>query len=424
VPELAEIIKNRRLARNWSLKELGAQIGVTPAYVADIEASRRIPSAELKAKIATTLGIPPEELDATDVRLTPDLREWIEERPNLIGLLRSLRSSPESDMLIQRLSRFMRRRTPPKAPAGLLMIWESEVRAIAAEASAWSIETGGDLFGRWNEAPTILLATKAGPNSERNNAHFRLDVDYLRQLSGVLADDWALRYFGDWHSHHRLGLSSPSGGDQKRIVSLAGKNQFTAMAEIIVTLEGTRGEPFVRIHPWLYDLSARNDGPLPLRLKVLPGMSPIRQALISRKSLPEQDLAAWDKVPLRRIRVGSEVAPPALEALSEVDPLTREKTLTHLAEALQGESGDEVEQHITGFGSILVARLKGAEYLAFALSAAWPMTVLDIHRMNRTSGTTEPQKKPTNLAATDVEGIVKAFKAAKASKGSDDNVDN
>jgi hypothetical protein len=327
-------------------------------------------------------------------------------------------------MLIQRLSRFMSRRTPPKAPAGLLMIWESELRAIAAEASAWSIETGGDLFGRWNEAPTILLATKAGPNAERNNAHFRLDVDYLRQLSGVLADDWALRYFGDWHSHHRLGLSSPSGGDQKRIVSLAGRNQFTAMAEIIVTLEGTRGEPFVRIHPWLYDLSIRNDGPSPLRLKVLPGMSPIRQALISRKLLPEQDMAAWEKVPLQRIRVGSEVAPPTLEASSEVDPLTREKTLTHLSEALRSESGDEVEQHTTGFGSILVARLKGAEYLAFALSAVWPMTVLDIHRMNRTSGTTEPQKKPTNLAATDVDGIVKVFKVAKASKEGDHNVDN
>src|SRR6516162_2871524 len=132
--DLAETIKSRRLARNWSLKELGARIGVTPAYVADIEASRRIPSADLKAKIAVALGITAEELDATDVRLTPDLRDWIEERPPLIGLLR---------------------------------IWESELRAIATEASAWSIETGGDLFGRWNEAPTILLATKAGPNAER-----------------------------------------------------------------------------------------------------------------------------------------------------------------------------------------------------------------------------------------------------------------
>jgi transcriptional regulator with XRE-family HTH domain len=424
VAELAEIIKARRLARKWSLRELGAQIGVTPAYVADIEASRRIPSAELKAKIATALGIPSEELDATDVRLTPDLRDWIEERPQLTALLRSLRSSPESDMLIQRLARFMSRRTPPKAPTGLLLIWESELRAITAEASAWSIETGGDLFGRWNEAPTILLATKAGPNAERNSAHFRLDVDYLRQLSGILADDWALRYFGDWHSHHRLGLSSPSGGDQKRILGLAARNQFTAMAEIIVTLEDTRGEPLVRIHPWLYDLSMRNDGPLPLRLKVLPGLSPIRQALITRKVLPEQNLSAWEKVPVQRIRIGSEVAPPALEATSDVDSATREKVLLQLSEALQSESGDDVEHHVTGFGSILVARLKGADYLAFALGAAWPMAVLDVHRMNRTSGRTEPLKKSVNLVAADIPGIVKVYQSAKASKEGDDHVDN
>jgi transcriptional regulator with XRE-family HTH domain len=246
---------------------------VTPAYVADIEAGRRLPSAELKAKLATTLDIPAEDLAALDIRLTTDLRDWIDERPQLIALLRSLRSSPESDMLIQRLARFMNRRSPPKTPSAVLLTWESELRAIAAEASAWSIETGGDLFGRWNEAPIILLATKAGPNAERNNAHFRLDVEYLRQLSETLATDWALRYFGDWHSHHRLGLSSPSGGDQKRIHSIAGRNQFTAMAEIIVTLEDTRGEPIVRIHPWLYDTATAKSGPLPLRLKVLPGLT-------------------------------------------------------------------------------------------------------------------------------------------------------
>lgn len=424
VAELSEIIKNRRLARKWSLRELGSRIGVTPAYVADIEASRRIPSAELKAKIAVALGISSQELEATDVRLTPDLRDWIEERPQLTALLRSLRSSPESDMLIQRLVRFMNRRSPPKVPAGLLLIWESELRAIAAEASAWSIETGGDLFGRWNEAPTILLATKAGPNAQRDDTHFRLDVDYLRQLSGVLANEWELRYFGDWHSHHRLRLSSPSGGDQKRILGLAARNQFTAMSEIIVTLEDTRGEPLVRIHPWLYDLSARSDGPMPLRLKVLPGLSPIRQALISRKAFPEQNFSMWEKVQTHRIRIGSEVAAPTLEATSDVDSVTREKTLMQLAEALQSESGDDIEHHITGFGSILVARLKGEEYLAFALDTAWPMTVLDIHRMNRATGTTESLKKSVHLAATNIPGIIRVFQSAKEGREGNEHVDN
>src|SRR5206468_1852433 len=107
-----------------------------------------------------------------------------------------------------------------------LVIWESELRAIAAETSAWSVETGGDLFGRWRDVPMIQLATKAGPNALRDTAHFRLDVDYLRVLSETLASYWSLRYFGDWHSHHRLGLSSPSGGDRKRILRVASRNQF------------------------------------------------------------------------------------------------------------------------------------------------------------------------------------------------------
>jgi len=160
MPQLAELVKARRSARNWSLRQLGTQIGVTPAYVADIEAGRRLPSSELKERLAAVLEIPMEELDAADSRLTPDLREWIEERPQLTVLLRSLRTMPESDMLIQRLSRLISRRSKPQAPRGFLVIWESELRAIAADANAWSVETGGDLFGRWHDVPTVLLATR------------------------------------------------------------------------------------------------------------------------------------------------------------------------------------------------------------------------------------------------------------------------
>jgi transcriptional regulator with XRE-family HTH domain len=35
--ELGELIKSKRLARKWSLRQLGEEIGVTAAYVADIE---------------------------------------------------------------------------------------------------------------------------------------------------------------------------------------------------------------------------------------------------------------------------------------------------------------------------------------------------------------------------------------------------
>ncbi len=239
-------------------------------------------------------------------------------------------------MLIQRLTRFINRRLPPKAASGFLVTWESELRAIASEASAWSIETGGDLFGRWQDVPTILLATKAGPNAQRDNAHFRLDVEYLRDLSETLATDWALRYFGDWHSHHRLGLSAPSGGDRRRIVNIAGRNRFRAMTEIIVTLEESKHDPTIRIHPWLYEFSSDKNEPLPIRVKVLPGLSPLRQALWARRAFPEQDLFAWEKFSWQRVRIGSDSTPPPLEASWEVDTTTRERTLSQLGGSTTG----------------------------------------------------------------------------------------
>ena len=412
--ELAQLVKSRRLAQGWSLRQLGSHIGVTPAYVADIEAGRRLPSADLKERLSTVLGIPAEELASADSRLTPDLRDWIEERPDLTGLLRLLRTLPESEMLIQRLSRLIRRRSKPQPTRSFLVIWESELRAIAADATAWSVETGGDLFGRWHDVPNVLLVTKAGPAAQRNHAHFRLDVDYLRSLSETMASDWALRYFGDWHSHHRLGLSSPSGGDRRRIVSIAGRNQFPGMAEIIVTIDDARDESIIRIHPWIYDLSSESPAPLSMRVKVLPGLSPLRQALLARKTLPEQDFAAWEKVSLQRIRIGNDAKPPLLEPIPDVDSVTRERTLAQLAEALQGASGEPVEHHTTGFGAIFVAQLTDSYYLAFALGSVWPMPVLEVHRMNRADGSTEPIDAPAGMIAADIPGILQVYQAARA----------
>lgn len=414
---IGELVKSKRLERKWSLRQLATELAVTPAYVADIEADRRLPSSELMGRISAVLEISLENLTAADSRLSTELREWIEERPQLTGLLRSLRTSPEADLLIQRLSRLLNRRVRPQAPRGFLITWESELRAIAAEAAAWSIETGGDLFGRWQDVPTVLLATKAGPAAKRNHAHFRLDVDYLRDLSETLASSWALRYFGDWHSHHRLGLSAPSGGDRRRIISIARRNQFPAMSEIIVTLEEGRGDPTVRIHPWIYDLAGDANNPFPLQVKVLPGISPVRETLLTRGVLPEQSLAAWEGVSLQRIRIGSDAGPPVLEPARDIDNETRQKALLHLATGLQEASGAPVEQHVTGFGCILVVQLHGSHHLAFALASAWPMSVLEVHRLNRESGTTEPLDQPAGLAAIDVPRVIDLYRAAQNSAG-------
>lgn len=303
---------------------------------------------------------------------------------------------------------------PVPATSGVITIWESELRVIAAESAAWAVETGGDLFGRWQGTPTIFLATKAGPNAQRDKAHFRLDVDYLRKLSEPLASDWALRYFGDWHSHHRLGLSAPSSGDRRRIRQVGERNQFPAMAEIIVTTEGSQGEPSIRIYPWLYELTSGCEELTALCVKVLPGISPIRQALIVRSEFPEQELCAWEAVPLDRVRIGDERDPPPLQGQADADGTTRDRTLLHLNEALKQASGNPVEQHSTAFGYIVVAKLQEPLHLAFAIDGRWPMNVLEVHRLNRDAGTTEPINAPDGLTAPNITGIVEMFRDAMA----------
>jgi hypothetical protein len=95
------------------------------------------------------------------------------------------------------------------------------------------------------------------------------------------------------------------------------------MAEIIVTLDGSQSEPLIRIHPWIYDLSSTDAAPSPTRVKVLPGVSPVRQALVTRRALAEQELHGWEKVSLQRIRIGADTAPPSVESASDVDSGTR-----------------------------------------------------------------------------------------------------
>lgn len=118
-------------------------------------------------------------------------------------------------------------------------------------------------------------------------------------------------------------------------------------------------------------------------------------------------------MPLDRVRIGGEAHPPVLENAPEVDATTVERMLAHLAEALTQASGEPIEQHTTAFGHIFVAKLEGHHHLAFAIDGKWPMSVLEVHRLNRDGGTTKVVSAPDGLTAPDAAGVVAAFRAAK-----------
>ena len=91
-----------------------------------------------------------------------------------------------------------------------------------------------------------------------------------------------------------------------------------------------------------------------------------------------------------RLRIGHDTHPPVVEQAPDVDATTRDQALAYLAKALTEASGEPIEQHKTAFGQIVVAKLMHEQHLAFAIEAKLPMSALQSHHINRTSGTTEP----------------------------------
>ena len=92
------------------MRGFAARIGVAPPFVTDIEANRRRPGQDVLAKIAAVLDLPLEELQALDPRLTPEVKEWIEEEPRVGTLLRRLSENPQRDVLLGRIEDVVRDR--------------------------------------------------------------------------------------------------------------------------------------------------------------------------------------------------------------------------------------------------------------------------------------------------------------------------
>lgn len=65
---LGERIRELREQKDISLRELAKKLGVSPAFLSDIELGRRFPSDEVLAKIAKELGESVEELKKYDTR--------------------------------------------------------------------------------------------------------------------------------------------------------------------------------------------------------------------------------------------------------------------------------------------------------------------------------------------------------------------
>ena len=383
---LGKKIKQEREKKGVSLRKFAQKLEISAAFLVDIEKDRRLPTEELLQKTADLLDIPVSVFDEFSPDIPKPVKDWLEKHPHLNKILNVLRRAPSQEEALAKLDKTFASPRQRKYP---IAIYESELQAIGLESASWTTETGGDLFGIWGDIPIVYFASRAGPNAKRDHAHFRLDVDYLIRLSGLLEKDWGLRYFGDWHSHHRLGLQSPSAGDQKRIVGVAGKNNFDEMAEFIVTFASTYdAERKIVINPYAYlDLPSHNL--TDVALIVLQGISPVRSALIAASSLREQQLDAFSSFPTEKISIPVEPfgRMHGIEGSSLLQ--ISERLLSKAMSELTPISAGELELYREPFGFVIVVPVNDKQSVAFAIDKGWPHALLQVNWMDRKSGSTE-----------------------------------
>lgn len=184
-------------------------------------------------------------------------------------------------------------------PAAIIRIFESELEQITERVvDSPTTETGGELIGLWSHAdsPTVLLAgvtiVLAGgpaPGSRRRSTSFEQDPEAHMGIERIMWEEFGVQVVGMWHSHHQLSLHDLSAGDVRRTMSYSARHRRPRYSEILAFLlpseiRGKRGSMTVGLHPHVYE-NATTGTAVTTSLEILPGESPLRQALKGR-SLP------------------------------------------------------------------------------------------------------------------------------------------
>ncbi len=117
---------------------------------------------------------------------------------------------------------------------------------------------------------------------ERQDAvqHLYQDIEYLRECGAFLNGRIGLEHIGGWHSHHRLSLTHPSGGDVNTMQNALRDGNIPRFLISICNIEHNHR---VSINGFLFRHNSTEDY-LPCKWQILEGNSPIREKIEGLKT--------------------------------------------------------------------------------------------------------------------------------------------
>lgn len=80
-------LRNMRIMKNLSIRDVAERAGVTSVYISEIERDRKIPSDELIAKLAVIYNVEEKILFERFKRVSEDMLEELVNHPNLFDVI-------------------------------------------------------------------------------------------------------------------------------------------------------------------------------------------------------------------------------------------------------------------------------------------------------------------------------------------------
>lgn len=106
---LGDVVREARVAKGLSLRDLAKKLGKTPSYLSDIENDRRVPAEEVLRDLARVLDVDFDDLMARAGRLGENAVRYMMKRPAVGVLFRKLSDANAPEEVIDQLARMVDR---------------------------------------------------------------------------------------------------------------------------------------------------------------------------------------------------------------------------------------------------------------------------------------------------------------------------
>ena len=104
---LGDVVRDARLAKGWSLRDLAAKVGKTPSYLSDIENDRRVPAEYVLRALGGLLGLNFDDLMARAGRFGADVERYVRQTPAAGVLFRKVSEKKLSADKLRQVTEFV-----------------------------------------------------------------------------------------------------------------------------------------------------------------------------------------------------------------------------------------------------------------------------------------------------------------------------